>query len=226
MQKFSISLPEATVSDIDAAATAAGIPRAEYIRELCTSAIVGGNPGSDDANPGTLAETIGTLERTREDLAQITAERDRLAAELRTAEDQARTAAADRDRLTAEAETAAAAREGLASRVREIEEGRHTLEIRAVRAEVLAERLEAERDQAREDLARAEASAAKVIGAMEGTIEGLKKDKALFEGLFTDERRRSERYLPAEAGPSAGTVEAAAPVKRSIWDRILGRGTV
>ena len=123
MKKFSISLPDATVSDIDAAAAAAGIPRSEWIREACTLTIAGGNPAEDS---GTLAETLGTLERTREDLAQMTAERDRLAAELQTAEDQARTAAAERDRLTV--------------RIRDLEDqaAAHEAEIRAAVAEAIA----------------------------------------------------------------------------------------
>lgn len=123
MKKFSISLPDATVSDIDAAAAAAGIPRSEWIREACTLTIAGGNPAEDR---GTLGETLGTLERTREDLAQMTAERDRLAAEIRTAGDQARTAAAERDRLTV--------------RIRDLEDqaAAHEAEIRAAVAEAIA----------------------------------------------------------------------------------------
>ena len=74
MQKLTISLPEATVSNIDVAAAAAGITRAEWIRQACTLKFAGGNFG--------------------ENLAKIEAERDQLAVRIRTLEDQARTDAA------------------------------------------------------------------------------------------------------------------------------------
>jgi hypothetical protein len=74
MQKLTISLPEATISDIDVAAAAAGITRAEWIRQACTLKFAGGNFG--------------------ESLAKIEAERDQLAIRIRTLEDQARTDAA------------------------------------------------------------------------------------------------------------------------------------
>lgn len=86
MQKFSISLPDGTVSDIDAAAVAAGIRRAEWIRRACVRMIAAGgldgNTAENPENPGTLAGTIGTLERTRDELAQVTAAADQLRRDL------------------------------------------------------------------------------------------------------------------------------------------------
>lgn len=71
---MTISLPEATVSEIDLAAAAAGIDRAEWIRQACTQKITAGNFG----------ENIGRIE----------AERDQLAVHIRTLEALARKDAA------------------------------------------------------------------------------------------------------------------------------------
>lgn len=83
MSKFSVSLPDEAVSEIDEAAAAAGITRAEWIRQTCTRAIAGSNPEENpEGSAVTLSDTLGTLERTRENLARITAEREDLAAEV------------------------------------------------------------------------------------------------------------------------------------------------
>lgn len=123
MQTFSISLPDKTVSAIDAAAAAAGIPRAEWIRQACTRMIPGGKPGTPAEYLGTLAETIGTLQRTRTNMEMVIADRDRIAAKVAALEDRIREASAahtrgredvaaietERNRLTAEVEQARAA---------------------------------------------------------------------------------------------------------------------
>lgn len=123
MQTFSIALPDEAVSAIDAAAAAAGISRAEWIRQVCTRTIPGGEPGVPAEHLGTLVETIGTLQRTRANMEMVIADRDRIAAKVAVLEEQIRDASAahtrgredvaaieaERNRLTGEVDQARAA---------------------------------------------------------------------------------------------------------------------
>jgi len=123
MQTFSISLPDETVSAIDATAAAAGTSRAEWIRHACTRMISGGEPGTPVEHLGTLVETIGTLQRTRANMEMVIADRDRIAAKVAALEEQVRDASAahirgredvaaieaERNRLTGEVDQARAA---------------------------------------------------------------------------------------------------------------------
>ena len=148
MQKVSISLSEDAVARINAAASTAGLSRAEWIRQACSRAITGGTPESQGgslirpAERTRMEEAIRTVEET---LATVTAERDAFAARVMELEALTRTAAA---------EVAAA----LAERDR-LAEAQDRVEDERTRAKTRATAAAAERDQAWRDLAEALARA-------------------------------------------------------------------
>lgn len=190
--KYSINVPDSVAEAAKARAADLGMSPAEFSRRALVAACT-----QTDPNEG-LERTQAELGRVRAELAEVTAERDRLREDLATAEASAK-------QVRAEASAAATAREDLAAQVLELEEARHALEKRVIRAEVLAERMEAETTDARE-------ASAKLTAEKDARIGELKQAYDHTVGLLADEKRRAEALIPERSGPSAGTVEAAAPI--------------
>ena len=199
MQKVSISLSEDAVARINAAASTAGLSRAEWIRQACSRAITGGTPESQGgslirpAERTRMEEAIRTVEET---LATVTAERDAFAARVMELEALTRTAAA---------EVAAA----LAERDR-LAEAQDRVEDERTRAKTRATAAAAERDQAWRDLAEALARATTAetrAAVLEGVnaerdqrIADLHRALATLEGQLETLIAIVNRAIPGTAG--------------------------
>lgn len=178
-----------------------------------------------------MEEALRTVNET---VTALTAERDALTARVTELEALSRTAAAEiaaviaesdrehaehdkieteRDKARAKTHAIAAERDTLAARVRELEEERRAREVKIARVEVLAETAAAERDHARKDAEKAAADAVDRLAEM-------RHARDLAEGLHAAAVARANGLeaklmpflIPETAGPSAGTVEAAASI--------------
>lgn len=202
--RTTIHLPDDRAEQIRTLAEAEGISQSEWLRRAIEAACVpSAYPLHTSAYPpetstDELRAVQERVSKAEADLATTTAERDQAREDL-AAERTARAVA------EAEASAAATAREDLAAQVLELEEARHALEKRVIRAEVLAERMEAETTDARE-------ASAKLTAEKDARIGELKQAYDHTVGLLADEKRRAEALIPERSGPSAGTVEAAAPI--------------